>query len=119
IPIALKSFGWIVPVLRAQKFDYARMARCDLAATRPAVIGEEIAAAEFDRAVDQAAEIFGRLGDAIGRVIDVQVHDRAYPRLARPSEHALIVAFDQADGAVDQSNAVPAEVPAHRRQECG
>src|SRR5262249_15715233 len=31
----------------------------------------------------------------------------------------LVVAFDQADGAVDQSDAVPAEIRAHRRQERG
>jgi hypothetical protein len=112
IPIALEGFGWVVPALRPQKLDHARMARLDLAPTRPAVIGEEVAAAEFDRAVDQAAEIIGRLGDAIRRVIDVQVHDRADPRLARPSENTLIVAFDQADGAVDQSDAVLSEIRA-------
>ena len=31
----------------------------------------------------------------------------------------IYVAFDQADGAVDQSDAVPSEIRAHSRQECG
>src|SRR5262245_65463860 len=117
IPIALENLCRVVPLLRPQELDHARMAGLDLAQARPAMISKEIAAAEFDRAVDQPAEIIGRLGDTIRRVIDVQVHDRADPGLARPSEKALVVAFDQADGAVDQSDIVLSEVGAHRRQE--
>src|SRR2546427_555779 len=85
---------------RSQQLDHARMAYLDLAPTGPSVISEEIAAAKFDRTVDQTAEIVGCVGDAIGRVIDVQVHDRADPGLARPRENTLVVALDQADGAV-------------------
>jgi hypothetical protein len=29
------------------------------------------------------------------------------------------VAFDQADGAVDQSDAMPSEIRSHSRQKCG
>ena len=66
IPIALEDFGWVVSPLHPQELDHARVAGLDLVPIRPAVIGEEIAAAKFNGAVDQAAEIIGRLGDPSG-----------------------------------------------------
>src|SRR5262249_50880600 len=118
VPIALENLCRVVPLLRPQELDHARMASLDLAPVRPAMISKEIAAAEFDRVVDQPAEITGRLCDTIRRVIDVQVHDRADPGLARPSENALVVAFDKADRAVDQADVVAPEICAHSGQEC-
>ena len=96
-----------------------RVARLDLGAARPAVIGEEIAAAELDRAIDQPPEMVGGLGNAIRVVIDVQVHDGADPGLARPGQKAFVVLLDQADGSVDQRHAVPAEIRAHGGEERG
>src|SRR5262245_11395278 len=119
IPIALEAFTWIVPPLCPQELDHPRMTCFDLGATGPAVIGKEIAATEFHRAVDQAPEIIGRLRDTIRHVSDVQVHDRAGPGLSRPSENALLVAFDEADGAVDPFDARPTESRTYRRQERG
>ena len=59
------------------------------------------------------------LRDAVLVVIDVQVHDGADPRLARPGEKAFVVPLDEADGAVDELRAVLAEVRAHGGEERG
>ena len=117
VPVALENLVRVVLPLQAQEFGHLRIARLDLLAGRPAVVGEEVAAAERDGAVDQAAEVSRGLADAVLGVLDVQVHDDAGPRLARPGEEALVVALDEADRAVDELDAVPAEVRAHGGEE--
>src|SRR5687767_2970845 len=52
-------------------------------------------------------------------MVDVQIHYRADPWLARPGEKAFGVAFDQADGAVDQLRLVLPEVRTNSVQERG
>lgn len=56
IPIARESLVRIVNFLEAQKVTESRMACLDLAARRPAVIGQIVAAAQTDRGVDQSTE---------------------------------------------------------------
>ena len=48
-------------------------------------------------------------------VINVQVHDRAYPRLPRPCQKALIILLDQPNGSVDELRAMLPEVRANGR----
>ncbi len=87
----------------------------ELPRSRPAVVGEIEAPAALEREVDQAAEGDGRLLDSTTRVLDVQVQDDARPRLTRPRENALVVALDQADGAVDDVRLECAQVARGRR----
>ena len=53
VPGALENLAGVVPPLQAQELGQLRICRLDLRAVRPT---EEIAAAECDGAVDQAAE---------------------------------------------------------------
>ena len=65
------------------------MADLNLLAGRPPVIGEEVAAAELDSPIDEAAEVIGGLALAGIVVIDMQVHDRACPRLPSPRHRGV------------------------------
>src|SRR4029450_6915265 len=64
VPVALEALVWIVLPLEAQELGKLRIGRRHLRAVRPAVIGQIVAAAMLQATVDQAAEIFRRLGQA-------------------------------------------------------
>src|SRR5439155_2279752 len=113
IPVALEALVGIVRALPAQKLGELGIAGFDLRPGRPAVVGEEVAAAATDRHVDQTAEVDLRPRQPRAGVHDVQVEHHARPRLPRPGEEGLVVALDQPDAAVDQLDAVAAEVFPH------
>src|SRR6266498_2177169 len=116
IPRALEGLTGVVFALQPQELGQLRIAGLHLGPARPAVIGEEIAAAIFDGAAYQPAEIASGLANATLGVGHVQVHDRAGPGLARPGEKALAVLLDEADRSVDHLGLMLAEVRAHRRE---
>ena len=106
VPVAAKDRPWIEAPFFLEEFLDAWMAGGELPGIGPSVIGEVVAAAVLDRAVDQTAEIGRGFRDAFGRVLDVQVEDDAGPTLTGPREHGLVVILDHADGAVDDVDAV-------------
>ena len=116
VPIALEDLARIVAPLEAQELGHLRVAGLDLPAGRPAVVGEIVAAAELDGAVDQAAEVVSGLAQAVLVMIHVQVHDGADPRFARPGEKALAVLLDETDRPVDELRAVLPEIRAYGAQ---
>ena len=118
-PVAREHPAGIEPVFLGDELAEPRVARQRLGGGRPAVIGQVVAAAELDRAIDETAEVPAAAFDAIGRMVDVQVEDDTGPALTRPGEHRLIVLFDDADGAVDDVGAVLARVGADRSHELG
>ena len=83
-PVALEPLLRVVLQLAPQELGELRIRRLHLIAARPAVIGQEIAAAMTDRHVDQRTERVGAAVDAGRRVLDVQVEDGARPAVARP-----------------------------------
>ena len=89
------------------------MCREQLLAPREAVVGQEVAAAVAQRVIDEAPEMSGGALDVRRAVIDVQVEDDAGPGFARPGQRGLVFRFDEPDGAVDEVDAVEAEVAAH------
>src|SRR5262245_50925207 len=119
VPIALEHLGRIVAPLEAQKLGHLRVARLDLPAGCPSVVGEKVAAGKFDCAIDQPAEVIGGLAPAVPVVIHMQVHDGADPRLARPGEEALVVLLDEADRSVDELRTVVAQIRPHGGKERG
>ena len=76
VPVALEAFLRVVLSLETQEVNELRIAGLHLLAGREAVIGEEVTAAVFDQAVDDAAEVLGRLAFAFVGVQDVQVANR-------------------------------------------
>src|SRR5262252_2293508 len=119
VPIALEHLGRIVAPLEAQKLGHLRVARLDLPAGCPSVVGGKVAAGKFDCAIDQPAEVVGGLAPAVLVVIHVQVHDGADPRLARPGEEALVVLLDEADRSVDELRTVLPQIRPHGGKERG
>ena len=113
-PVAREHTSGIEPALLGDELGQARVAADRLLCRRPPVVRQVVAAAELDRAIDQAAEVGGGSVDAVGRVVHVQVEDDARPALARPGEDRLVVFLDDADGAVDDVGAVLAGVAANR-----
>ena len=64
IPVALEGFGGVVVAFEVEEVGELRVAKFDLSAGRPAVVGEVVVAAEINRAGDEAAEVGLRFGDA-------------------------------------------------------
>ena len=110
VPVAREALVGVVLALGGEELPHARVAALDLVAPRPAVVGEEVAAAARSGEVDEPAERVRRVRDAVRRVLDVEVQDDAGPRLARPGEHRLVVALDQSHRPVDDVHAVLAQV---------
>src|SRR6185295_11710857 len=108
VPITLKPLLRIVPLLRRQEFPQSRMAGLHLIAARPAVIGEEVAAAALDGEIGQRAERVGRAFLSFRGVLHAEVEDDTGPGLPRPGEGALAVALDQPHRAVDDVGAAAA-----------
>src|SRR5687767_4295262 len=84
IPFALKAFLRVVLLLEAKEVNELRITCLDVAARRPAVVREVIAAAEFDGPVNDAAKVLGSLTLARLCVRDVQIADDAHRLFARP-----------------------------------
>jgi hypothetical protein len=112
IPIALEDLVRIVAALEAQELGHLRVALFDLLAARPSVVGEVIAAAELDGAVNKTAEVVGRLAQAALIMIHMQVHNDTDPRFSRPGEHAFIIFLNETDRPVNELRT--ARCAAHR-----
>jgi hypothetical protein len=89
VPIALKAFLRVEFPLETQEIDELGIAGLDLPALGPAVVGEVIPAAEFDRPVDDPPEVAGGLRLAGVSVKNVQVADDADRRFPSPVQKAL------------------------------
>jgi hypothetical protein len=76
-PIARKPTLRIPTMLSAQEIREFRITVEQLVAARMAVIGEEVAAAVFDGAVDEPAELLSRARAAERVVIDVEIEYHA------------------------------------------
>src|SRR5207247_2271043 len=64
IPIALKTFTWIVLFLQIQKFFELRIARDDLLWFRKFMVGQVITSAASDREINESAKRAPRRFDA-------------------------------------------------------
>lgn len=109
IPVAGEEFGGIAGYFLREKFAKTWVRRLYLGTAGPAVVSEVVAASEGNRDVDEGAEGVGGARQSGGRMLAVKIEDDAGPRLARPREQRFVVAFDQADGAIDHGRRAGAE----------
>src|SRR6187455_2342443 len=117
VPVTPEDRLRIEAPLLAEEFLDARMAGDELPRIGPAVLGQVVASAELDGPIDQPAEVGRRLGNALGRVLDMKVENDAGPALACPRQYCLVVSFDDANRAVDDVDAVLPCIGADRLHE--
>src|SRR5688500_16165759 len=117
VPVAAEHDAWIEPLLLPEELPDPRMAGDELPRVGPAVVGQVVAAAELDGAVDETPEVGRRLRDARGCVLDVKIEDDAGPSAAGPRQTRLVVLLDDPDGPVNHVDAVLPGIGAHRQHE--
>ena len=113
IPVALENSFGIEPALRGEELPDRGMRGFDLRGVREAVIGEEVAAAMAQGQIDEPAKVIGGARHILATVVDVQVEDHAGVVFARPGQRGFVLRFDEPDRAVDEIDAVQAEIAAH------
>src|SRR5258707_7750847 len=109
IPITLKPLTRIVLFLQIQKFFELRIARDDLLWFREFVIRQVITPAARYRQIDQSPERTRRRLDATRCMKREQIENDTGVGLLGPCKKALVIFFDQSDGAVDDGCAIRAQ----------
>src|SRR5215207_147933 len=100
-PVALKEGAGVVLPFSIQKLDHSRVTSADLVRRRPLVVRQVVTTVLLNRAIDQPSEVIRCRGDAVGRVIHMEIEDDTRPGFAGPRQNTFLISFNQSNRAVD------------------
>ena len=113
VPVTLKTFFRVILALQFKEITELRIAALDLFASSVPGVGQVVRAPAAYRHINEPTESIRRVLQTLRAVNSVQIEDGARIGLLRPRQEAFVIAFDNADRAINQIDCVLAKILAY------